>query len=78
MVSAWVQRAWDEVHEQNSLLPPTSFLSQELQDRLCEWFHVITSIEKLSSILAGWPHLEQYKAWLFRFCQEALKGLDDL
>jgi len=78
MVSAWVRRAWDEVHEQNSLLPPTSFLSQELQDHLCERFHVITSIEKLSSILAGWPHLEQYKARLFRFCQEVLKGLDDL
>jgi hypothetical protein len=78
MVSAWVQRAWDEVREQNSLLPPTSFLPQELQDRLCKQFHAITTVEKLSTVLADWPHLEQYKLQLFHFCQEALKGLGDL
>ena len=78
MVSAWVQRVWDEIREQNSLLPPTSFLSQELQVRLCERFHAITSIERLSSVLAGWPHLEQHKSRLFHFVQEALKGLHDL
>jgi len=78
MISTWVQKAWDEVREQNSLLPPTSFLSQELQDRLCERFHAITSVENLCTVLAGWPRLEQYKARLFPFCQEALNGLDDL
>jgi len=62
----------------NSLLPPTSFLSQALQDRLCEKFHTITTIDKLSTVLACWPHLEQYKADLFQHCQEALKGLDAL
>lgn len=78
MVSAWVQRAWDEVREENSLLPPTSFLSQELQNRLCERFHAITSMERLCSVLDGWPHLGRYKVHLFHFCQEALKGLGDL
>ena len=78
MVSGWVQRAWDEVREQNSLLPPTSFLSQELQNHLCERFHVITNIENLSSVLAGWPHLEKYKVQLFQFCQEVLKELGNL
>ena len=78
MVSAWVQRTWDEVRKQNSLLPPTSLLSQELQNHLCERFHVITSIENLSSVLAGWPLLEQYKVQLFQFCQEVLKELDHL
>ena len=75
MVSTWVQRAWNKVHEQNSLLPPTSFLSQELQDHLCERFHIITSAENLSAVLTSWPLLEQYKTRLFLFCQEALKGL---
>jgi hypothetical protein len=78
MISAWARRNWDRIREQNSLLPPTSFLSQELQDHLCERFHVITSIENLSTVLAGWPRLGQYKAQLFLFCQEALRGLGDL
>jgi len=78
MISTWTRRTWDEVRKKNSLLPPTSFLSQELQDHLCERFHVITSIENLSSLLGDWPLLEQHKTRLFSFCQEALKGLDDL
>jgi hypothetical protein len=78
MVSGWVQRAWDEVREENSLLPPTSFLSQELQNHLCERFHAITTVEHLSSVLAGWPHFEDYKAELFCFCQKVLSGLSDL
>ena len=78
MVSTWVRRVWDEVRDQNSLLPPTSFLSQELQDRLCERFHTITTVETLCSVLVGWPQLEQYKARLFHFCQETLEGLEDL
>ena len=78
MVSTWVRRVWDEVRERNSLLPPTLFLSQELQDRLCERFHTITTIERLCSVLVGWPRLKQYKARLFHFCQEALEGLEGL
>lgn len=78
MISTWTRGVWNEVHEQNSLLPPTSFLSQELQDRLRERFHIITSAENLSSVLIGWPLIEQYKMRLFSFCQEALKGLDGL
>jgi len=78
MVSAWVRRVWDEVRKQNSLLPPTSFLSQELQDRLCDRFHTITTIERLCSVLADWPQIERYKVRLFALCQEALRGLDGL
>lgn len=78
MISAWVRRAWDEVREQNSLLPPTSFLSQELQDNLRDQFHRITTIENLCSVLADWPRLEQYKTRLFSFCEAALKGLEGL
>ena len=78
MISTWVRRVWDEVRKQNSLLPPTAFLLQELQDHLCDRFHIITSVKILSSILAGWPQLEKYKTWLFLFCQEALKGLEGL
>jgi hypothetical protein len=69
--SLWVRRTWDETREQNSLLPPTSFLSQELQDHLCERFHIITSIEKLSPVLACWPRLEQYKT---RFVRRRWRG----
>lgn len=64
------------MHKQNSLLPPTSFLSQELQDHLCKQFHIITSAENLFAVLTSWPLLKQYKTCLFLFCQEALKGLD--
>ena len=76
MISVWTQKAWARVRTRNSLLPPTSFLSQALQDHLCEKFHTITTIDNLSVVLAGWPHLEQYKEELFCFCQEALKGLE--
>ena len=78
MISTWVRNAWNEVHEQNSLLPPTSFLSQEFQDRLRDRFHTITRVENLSTLLAGWPLLEQYKTRLLSFCQEALNGLEEV
>lgn len=29
-------------------------------------------------MLAGWPHLEEYKTQLYSFCEEALKELDNL
>ena len=76
MISVWTRKAWARVRARNSLLPPTSFLSQALQDHLCEKFHTITTIDNLSIVLTGWPHLEEYKAELFSFCQEALKGLE--
>jgi len=78
MISVWTRKEWARVRTRNSLLPPTSFLSQALQDHLCEKFHTITTIDKLSMVLADWPHLEQYKVELFHFCQEALKGLETL
>jgi hypothetical protein len=78
MISVWTRKAWAQVRTQNSLLPPTSFLSQALQDHLCEKFHTITTIDKLAIVLADWPHLEKYKVELFCFCQEALKELDAL
>ena len=78
MISVWTRKKWLQVSGQNSLLPPTSFLSQALQDHLCKKFHTITSIKNLSTILAGWPHLEQYKTDLYSFCEEALKELDKL
>ena len=76
MISVWTQKAWAQVRTRNSLLPPTSFLSQALQDHLCEEFHTITTIDNLSVVLTGWPHLEQYREELFCFCQEALDGLE--
>jgi hypothetical protein len=78
MISVWTRKTWAQVRTQNSLLPPTTFLSQALQDHLCEKFHVITTIDKLAVVLADWPRLEQYKAELFCFCQEALKALSGL
>ena len=76
MIFVWTRKTWARVRTRNSLLPPTSFLSQALQGHLCEKFHTITTIENLSIVLAGWPHLERYKAELFCFCQEALRGLE--
>ena len=78
MISVWTQKRWAEVADQNSLLPPTSFLSQALQDHLCEKFHTITSIKNLSAVLSDWPYLEQYKTDLYHFCEETLKELDKL
>lgn len=78
MISVWTRKTWAQVSHQNSLLPPTSFLSQALQDHLCNKFHTITSIKNLSTVLAGWPYLDQYKTELYSFCQEALKELDKL
>ena len=78
MISAWTRKAWARVSTQNTPLPPTSFLSQALQDHLCRKLHTITSVGKLATVLAGWPRLDQYKEELFQFCAEVLKELDAL
>jgi superfamily II DNA helicase RecQ len=78
MISTWTRRTWAQRCDHNSLLPPTSFLSQALQDHLCEKFHVVTSLKNLSTVLADWPHLKEYGAELFSFCKEALEELDNL
>lgn len=78
MISVWTRKTWAPISSQNSLLPPTSFLSQALQNHLCDKFHTITTIGNLSIVLADWPYLEQYKTQLYSFCQEALKELDKL
>jgi len=78
MISVWTRKTWAQASNQNSLLPPTSFLSQALQDHLGDKFHAITSIKNLSAVLIDWPHLEQYKTNLYSFCEEALIELDKL
>lgn len=78
IISVWTRKTWAQIRTQNSLLPPTSFLSQALQDHLRDKFHTITKIENLAIVLADWPYLEQYKTELFCFCQVALRELDAL
>lgn len=78
MISLWTRQTWAQVSNQNSLLPPTSFFSQALQDHLCDKFHTITSIENLSAVLIDWPYLNQYKTDLYSFCKKALQELDNL
>jgi hypothetical protein len=38
----------------------------------------ISTIENLSSVLAHWPQLGEYKVKLFAFCEMALGGLEKL
>lgn len=78
IISIWTQQTWARVTSSNTLLPPTSFLSQALQNRLCDKFHTITSPEKLSLVLAGWPHLKQYKDELYGVCELALKEFQEM
>ena len=76
IISAWVERTWAKEFSSSTLLPPTSFLSQALQDRLRDKFHTMSCLKNLCIVLADWPYLEKYKVDLFDFCQYALKEAD--
>lgn len=39
---------------------------------------MITSPQQLSLVLHDWSYLQSHRDKLFKFCQELLKGLDDL
>lgn len=78
MIAVWARQTWQEVCGENTLLPSTAFFPEALQKRLSEKINMVTSHDQLSLVLHDWNHLSSHKTKLFKFCQEMLKGLEDL
>ena len=78
MIGVWARQNWEEVRGKNTLFPSTGFFPEALQKRLSKKIHVVTSIKQLSSLLHDWHYLNSHGEKLFRFCEEALEGLESL